>query len=87
MTRRDFLQAAALGPCMTSLALRAANEQLAGRLGEVALRLREDLLGVIAHVEAYIDFPEEDIDPDTGAALRGRKCHQPGHFACQPIRG
>jgi tRNA modification GTPase len=31
--------------------------------------LKEVLLPVLAHVEAYIDFPEEDISPDTGAAL------------------
>ena len=34
--------------------------------------LREVLLGILAHVEAYIDFPDEDIDPTTGAALLWR---------------
>ncbi len=56
----------------TDLALRAANEQLSGRLGERIRALRESVLQTLAHVEAYIDFPEEDIDPDTGALLRGR---------------
>ena len=56
----------------TDLALRAASEQLAGRLGERVAGLREDLLSLVAHVEAYIDFPDEDIDPETGAALLAR---------------
>lgn len=56
----------------TDLALRAAEEQLAGRLGQRIETLRRDLLGLVAHVEAFIDFPEEGIDPDTGAVLLGR---------------
>jgi tRNA modification GTPase len=56
----------------TDLALRSAAEQLDGRLGQRIQALREDLLGLVAHVEAYIDFPDEDIDPDTGAALLTR---------------
>lgn len=56
----------------TDLALRAAEEQLAGRLGQRVEALRKDLLGLVAHVEAFIDFPEEGIDPDTGAALLAR---------------
>lgn len=53
-------------------ALKAANEQLQGRLGEEIRHLRSELLAVLAHVEAYIDFPEEEISPDTGAVLRER---------------
>ena len=56
----------------TDLALRAATEQLEGRLGERIREIREALLGILAHVEACIDFPEEDIDPDTGSALMTR---------------
>src|SRR5215510_4014600 len=55
----------------TELALRAANEQLAGHLGREVSEIRELLLTVLAHVEAYIDFPDEEIDPDTGSALLG----------------
>jgi len=54
----------------TELALRAANEQLDGHLGREVSDLHELLLTTLAHVEAYIDFPDEEIDPDTGAALR-----------------
>ncbi len=56
----------------TELALRSANEQLQGQLGTEVERLRKELIGVIAHVEAFIDFPDEDIDPDTGEGLAGR---------------
>jgi tRNA modification GTPase len=56
----------------TDLALKAANEQLEGRLGQRIRELRVTLLEILAHVEAFIDFPDEDIDPDTGASLRAR---------------
>ncbi|MDD5199178.1 MAG: tRNA uridine-5-carboxymethylaminomethyl(34) synthesis GTPase MnmE [Terrimicrobiaceae bacterium] len=56
----------------TPLAAQAAAEQLAGRIGAEILAIREAILDVVAHVEAHIDFPDEDIDPDTGAALLGR---------------
>jgi tRNA modification GTPase len=56
----------------TDLAARAANEQLSGRLGETLQELRQELISLIAHIEAYIDFPDEDIDPDSSEALERR---------------
>lgn len=56
----------------TDLALRAAQEQLAGRLGQRVTVLRQSLLEILAHVEAYIDFPDEDIEPETGEAILNR---------------
>jgi tRNA modification GTPase len=56
----------------TDLAMRAAHEQMQGKLGDQSEALRENLIGVVAHVEAFIDFPDEDIDPDTGAAMLKR---------------
>jgi tRNA modification GTPase len=56
----------------TDLALRSATEQLEGRLGERISQLREDLISLVANLEAYIDFPEEDIEPDVGAAFLAR---------------
>ncbi|HEY5743827.1 MAG TPA: tRNA uridine-5-carboxymethylaminomethyl(34) synthesis GTPase MnmE, partial [Terrimicrobiaceae bacterium] len=53
----------------TSLALRAAEEQLAGRLGQEVDRIRSLLVKIVAHLEAYIDFPEEGIEPLTAAQL------------------
>ena len=70
--KMDLTQAEAvmdLISARTSLALRAARGQLEGRLGNRIETLREELLGILAHVEAYIDFPEEDIHPDTGRAI------------------
>ncbi len=71
----DLTQAEAvmdLITAQTDLALRAASEQLEGRLGEHIRGLREGLLELLAHVEAFIDFPDEDIDPETGDALCAR---------------
>lgn len=70
--RMDLTQAEAvmdLISAQTDLALQAASEQLEGRLGERIRGLREGVIEVLAHVEAYIDFPDEDIDPATGDAL------------------
>jgi tRNA modification GTPase len=53
----------------TELALTAANEQLAGKLSARINKLRDDLILVLAHVEAHIDFPDEDIAPDTREQL------------------
>lgn len=56
----------------TELGLRAANQQLAGHLGARINALRDSLMLVLAHVEAHIDFPDEDIAPDTREKLIGR---------------
>jgi tRNA modification GTPase len=45
-------------------ALSAANQQLRGALRQQVDAAIEQLLGVIAHVEAYIDFPDEDLPPE-----------------------
>lgn len=50
-------------------ALAAANQQLRGALGRRVAALTEDLLRVIAQVEAYIDFPEEDLPAEDQNAL------------------
>ncbi|MBS0656817.1 MAG: tRNA uridine-5-carboxymethylaminomethyl(34) synthesis GTPase MnmE [Verrucomicrobia bacterium] len=73
--KMDLTQAEAvmdLIRAQSDLALRAARQQLAGGLRERIEQLREALLDVVAHVEAYIDFPDEDISPETGVALRTR---------------
>ena len=56
----------------TDLALRSATEQLEGRLGEKANQIREDLIALLANLEASIDFPEEGIAPDQGKELLAR---------------
>src|SRR5438874_6311501 len=56
----------------TDLALRSATEQLRGRLGDEFRALREQLIEIIAHVEASIDFPEEGISPDDVTTIHNR---------------
>lgn len=73
--KMDLTQAEAvmdLIHAQSTLAVRAANEQLSGVIGREAEALRTPLIDVLAHIEAYIDFPEEDISPDTGTALNSR---------------
>ncbi len=70
--RIDLAQAEAVADLIhsrTELALAAANEQLAGKLSQRINRLRDDLMHTLAHVEAHIDFPDEDIAPDTKDAI------------------
>src|SRR5271154_5544561 len=73
--RIDLAQAEAVADLIharTELALAAANEQLAGKLSQRINALRDDLMKILAHVEAHIDFPDEDISPDTKAQLLNR---------------
>lgn len=73
--RIDLAQAEAVVDLIhsrTELALRAANEQLAGKLSQRINELREDVMKTLAHVEAYIDFPEEDIAEETKDQLLNR---------------
>jgi tRNA modification GTPase len=51
----------------TDKGLRLAEEQLGGRLSREIEGLREELLRLLVAIEAYIDFPEEDIDPPSTA--------------------
>ncbi len=76
--RIDLAQAEAVADLIhsrTELALRAANEQLAGKLSRRINELRDQMVGILAHVEAHIDFPEEDIAPDTREGLIQRLQH------------
>jgi tRNA modification GTPase len=73
--RIDLAQAEAVADLIharTELALRAANEQLAGKLSQRINGLRDQMVQTLAHVEAHIDFPEEDIAPDTRNQLIAR---------------
>ncbi|MEI6606193.1 MAG: tRNA modification GTPase, partial [Verrucomicrobiota bacterium] len=58
----------------TRLALSAARSQLEGALGRRTTAARDEVLATLAHLEAWIDFPDEDIQPHTGASLRGGVC-------------
>jgi tRNA modification GTPase len=56
----------------TERAAKAAAGQLSGRLGAAINALRGEILEAVAHLEAFIDFPEEGIDPESGEVLRAR---------------
>jgi len=76
--RLDLAQAEAVADLIhsrTELALRAAHEQLAGKLSQRINQLRDELMHILAHVEAHIDFPEEDIAPDTQDQLQRQLEH------------
>jgi len=73
--RIDLAQAEAVADLIhsrTQLSLQAANEQLAGKLSHRINELRDQLMTTLAHVEAHIDFPDEDIAPDTRGRLIAR---------------
>src|SRR5450755_300885 len=70
--RLDLAQAEAVADLIhsrTELALAAANEQLAGKLSQRINQLRDEMMKTLAHVEAHIDFPDEDIAPETRTQL------------------
>ncbi|GAB0058575.1 tRNA modification GTPase MnmE [Candidatus Magnetaquicoccaceae bacterium FCR-1] len=62
----DLTQAEAIAALINASSMRAAREalrQLEGSLQQPIETLRERLLTVLAHVEASLDFADEDIDP------------------------
>lgn len=50
-------------------ALRLAQQNLGGRLGEVAAELEARTLRVLGELEGRIDFPDDDLAPEQAAAL------------------
>jgi tRNA modification GTPase len=72
--RLDLAQAEAVADIVrakTRQSLRLALSGLAGRLSAEVSTLRDRLIGVIAHIEAEIDFPEDDIDEFAVDSMRG----------------
>lgn len=70
--RMDLSQAEAVADLIharSERALAAANQQLRGALGHRMQGLIDRLLAALSRVEAYIDFPEEDLPPEDNAAL------------------
>ena len=73
--RMDLTQAEAVMDVISAgsdLALKAAQTQLDGGIGAQVDELKDNLVHVLAHIEAYIDFPDEDISPDTASDLLAR---------------
>ncbi len=53
----------------TESSYEAAREHLVGHYSEYVEKLRDDLVGIVAEVEASIDFPEEEIESAERASL------------------
>lgn len=73
--RIDLTQAEAVADLIHARSERAmamAGEQLQGSLSRKVNLVRDDLMNVLAHMEAHIDFPDEDIAPDTLDSLRAK---------------
>ena len=71
--RMDLTQAEAIADLVdaeTTGQRRQALRQMAGALGAVFEDWRARLLRALAHLEAVIDFSEEDLPPDLAAAVR-----------------
>lgn len=72
--RIDLTQAEAVADLIhakTQRAGRVAASQLQGALTRKIEVVRDELMQTLAHLEAHIDFPDEDISPDTRAKLHG----------------
>ncbi len=65
--RMDLTQAEAVMELIharSDRAIRVANNQLRGYFGRQLSELKERLLRTLATIEAYIDFPDEDLPPE-----------------------
>jgi tRNA modification GTPase len=70
--RLDLTQAEAVMDLIRAKSDRAhsaAVHELEGHLSAKINQAREKLITILAHIEAHIDFPEEDIAPDTRETL------------------
>lgn len=56
----------------TELSMKSAVLQAGGNLSAAVRELREKLLGLIAHIEATVDYPEEDLEEITAIQVTAR---------------
>jgi tRNA modification GTPase len=56
----------------TEASLKISSSQLRGKLSHTLHALRDELIDITAHIEAAIDFPEEDIDPADARDMESR---------------
>ncbi|MDO8281650.1 MAG: tRNA uridine-5-carboxymethylaminomethyl(34) synthesis GTPase MnmE [Thermodesulfovibrionia bacterium] len=71
--RIDLAQAEAVLDTINSLtekSHKASLHQLEGKLSQTIGEIREEMLDLTANVEAYIDFPEDDIEPASKDELK-----------------
>ncbi|MEG3641438.1 tRNA uridine-5-carboxymethylaminomethyl(34) synthesis GTPase MnmE [Magnetococcus sp. PR-3] len=75
--KMDLVQAEALMGLIEASTLRAAREasrQMVGSLSERITELKAHLVLTYAHLEAALDFSDEDIEPDSDGGLLDRLC-------------
>lgn len=73
--KMDLSQAEAVCDLITARsdsALDAAQRQLAGALGDKINSYLDQLLQIIAEIEAYIDFPEDDLPSEESNSIQDR---------------
>ncbi|WP_163195821.1 tRNA uridine-5-carboxymethylaminomethyl(34) synthesis GTPase MnmE [Clostridium thermarum] len=54
----------------TELSMKSAIAQSEGRISREITNMRNRLLGVIAHIEATVDFPEDDLEEATSEKIK-----------------
>lgn len=67
--RVDLSQAEAIMDIInskTEISMKSAVEQSKGKISSEITKLREKLLELIAHIEATVDYPEDDLEEMTG---------------------
>lgn len=77
--RMDLTQAESVMELISAHSDAAIQSALATREGKLRQQieaLRNDLVHALAHLEAYIDFPDEDISPQTHQQLQQQLSHQ-----------
>jgi tRNA modification GTPase len=71
----------------TEASLRVAIEQLDGRISSQVCRTRSSLLEALAHLDASLDFPEDEIPPLDLAAVLARAKEQIAALLAQADQG
>jgi len=56
----------------TELSMKAALMQSEGKISREIKKLRQRLLEIIAHIEATVDFPEDDLEEVTSVEAKGK---------------
>lgn len=70
--KMDLAQAEAVAGIIsanTEVSHKVASEHLSGAYSKLVLSIRSDIVAIFAEIEASIDFPEEEIEPDTFSRL------------------
>ena len=71
----------------TEASLRVAMEQLDGSISDQVRRIRLSLLGALAHLDASLDFPEDEIPPLDLAAVLAQAKEQIAALLAEAERG